>query len=131
MFSELIINITVETIGYIGRGISQSDTNALGPFIIQALAILLAPAFFAASIYMVLGRTILLVDAEHHSLIKAKWLTRIFVSGDVISFFVQSGGGGLMSAKSLSAIHTGQQLIMVGLAIQLAFFGFFVVVAGI
>lgn len=62
------------------------------PYVMQSLLILLAPAFFAASIYMVLGRIIHLVDGEAHSIIRAKWLTKIFVGGDVLSFLAQSSG---------------------------------------
>lgn len=58
----------------------------------QFICILLAPAFFAASIYMGFGRIILLVEGEVHSLVKKKWLTKLFVSGDVLSFLVQSIG---------------------------------------
>ena len=45
--------------------------------------ILIAPTLFAASIYMELGRIILLVDGEHHAIIRKRWLTKIFVVGDV------------------------------------------------
>jgi hypothetical protein len=84
----------VETIGYIGRVLSsrQSPDWTLTPYIIQSLLLLLGPALFAASIYMILARIIRLVDGEKHSIIKIKWLTAIFVTGDVLSFFVQSGG---------------------------------------
>jgi hypothetical protein len=41
---------------------------------------------------MILGRIIRLTDGEEHSLIRAKWLTKVFVAGDVLSFFTQSGG---------------------------------------
>ena len=58
----------------------------------QTLSILIAPAFFAASIYMILGRLIVLVDGESHSPIRVKWLTKIFVGGDVLSFLAQSAG---------------------------------------
>lgn len=61
----------------------------------QSLLILLAPAFFAASIYMILGRLIVLVDGEAHSPIRVKWLTKIFVGGDVLSFLAQSAGTSL------------------------------------
>lgn len=61
----------------------------------QAMALLIAPALFAASIYMSLGRIILLVDGEAHSIIKKKWLTKIFVTGDVLSFCMQSAGTSL------------------------------------
>lgn len=64
----------------------------MGPYIMQTLLCLVAPALFAASIYMTLGRIIRLVDGEHHSLIRLKWLTKIFVAGDIISFITQGAG---------------------------------------
>jgi hypothetical protein len=41
---------------------------------------------------MQLGRIILLLHGESRALIKKKWLTKIFVTGDVLSFFLQAGG---------------------------------------
>ena len=83
---------TVETVGYVGRALSAKNQWALGPYIIQSILLLVAPALFAASIYMTLGRIIVLLDAEQYSFIKKKWLTKIFVCGDVLSFLMQSGG---------------------------------------
>jgi hypothetical protein len=123
--------LIVEVVGYVGRILSTNDLWALGPFIMQSLLLLIAPALFAASIYIVLGRIILLVDGEQHSLIRQKWLTKIFVTGDVISFLVQAGGGGIQAAGSLELLHTGEKIIVVGLFLQLTFFGFFIVVAGL
>lgn len=54
--------------------------------------ILVAPALFAASIYMILGRIIASVDGESLSLIKKRWLTKVFVTSDVVTFIVQLGG---------------------------------------
>jgi hypothetical protein len=51
-----------------------------------------APALFAATIYMELGRIIIMVDGEDRVLIAKKWLTKIFVTGDVLSFILQAGG---------------------------------------
>jgi len=62
------------------------------PYIIQSLLLLLGPALFAASVYMVFGRLIRLVGGERYSIIRVNWLTKIFVLGDVLSFLVQSGG---------------------------------------
>lgn len=98
----------------------------------QSLLILLAPAFFAASIYMILGRIIVLTDGESHSVIRARWLTKIFVAGDVLSFLAQSSGGGLLAkAKTESDVKLGNNVITAGLGIQVLFFGLFVIVAGI
>jgi hypothetical protein len=41
---------------------------------------------------MILGRIILLVHAESYSLIRRSWLTKIFVSGDILSMVVQGAG---------------------------------------
>ena len=84
----------VEWIGYIGRAVSSQESPnwTLGPYIVQTLLLLIAPALFAASIYMELGRIILLVDGEVHSLIKKRWLTKLFVTGDVLSFTLQAAG---------------------------------------
>jgi hypothetical protein len=92
--NHLTTTILVEWIGYVGRAISsnQSPNWTLGPYLIQTLLVLVAPALFAASIYMVFGRIILLVDGEEHSIIKKRWLTKIFVCGDIISFIMQGAG---------------------------------------
>jgi hypothetical protein len=59
---------------------------------VQSILLLVAPALFAASIYMTLGRIIMLVDGEAHSIIAKRWLTKLFVAGDVLSFLMQSSG---------------------------------------
>jgi hypothetical protein len=86
--------LIVEVVGYIGRVMSakESPNWTTTPYIMQSLLLLLAPALFAASIYMILGRIIALTDGDTHSLIRAKWLTKIFVGGDVLSFLGQSTG---------------------------------------
>ncbi|KAF1361124.1 RTA1-domain-containing protein [Lizonia empirigonia] len=130
-FIPLVVGGIFEVVGYVGRLLSTNDLWALGPFIMQSLLLLIAPALFAASIYIVLGRIILLVDGEQYSLIRRKWLTKVFVTGDVISFLVQAGGGGIQAAGSLTLLHAGEKIIVVGLFLQLTFFGFFIVVAGL
>lgn len=92
--SLIFFNYLVETIGYIGRLLSSLETPDFtrGPYIMQSTLILIAPAFLAASIYMTLGRVIHMLHAEESSLIKLKWLTKIFVTGDVLSFLMQASG---------------------------------------
>jgi len=97
----------------------------------QSLLLLVAPALFAASIYIILGRIILLVDGEKYALIPQRHLTKAFVIGDVISFLTQCTGGGIQAAGTLEMMHAGEKIIIVGLFLQLAFFGFFIVVAGL
>lgn len=112
----------------------------------QAILILLAPPLYAATIYMTLGRLITLLDAERLSLVPIRWLTAVFVTGDVLSFLLQGAGktrtlylcpdcinmalgGGIMASGTLSGMTTGENVIMGGLAVQLIFFSVFVIVA--
>jgi hypothetical protein len=76
---------------------------------------------------MVLGRLILLVKGESYSVIKPSRLTKIFVGGDIICFFIQIIGSGTLSSK----YNLGKAIILVGLVAQIVFFGLFVLVAAI
>lgn len=78
---------------------------------------------------MILGRLIRSVEAEHHSLIPVKWVTKIFVTGDVISFSLQASGGGIQSAGTLELYEIGEKVIIAGLWVQIVIFGFFVIVS--
>jgi RTA1 like protein len=121
--------LTIEVVGYNGRIVSSSNPLTLGTFITQALTILLAPPLFAESIYMVLGRTIVLLRAEHHSIIPVKWLTKVFVGGDVSPSLTQSAGGGNKTDTTLAAYSLGQNLIMAGLVWEFSS-PLFIIVAG-
>lgn len=115
----------VEVIGFGARASAYDKTDKLMPYIIQNLFILLPPALFAASIYMTLGRIINAVNGGHLSIIRPTWLTKIFVGGDVFSFMVQGGGGGMMAGGDQSKVKLGQNMILGGLGIQLLMFGLF------
>ncbi|KAL4793105.1 RTA1 like protein-domain-containing protein [Aspergillus venezuelensis] len=127
-----IVGGIFETIGYLCRFISATETPdwTMKPYIGQSVLILLGPALFAASIYMILGRIIRVLHAESLSPIRPTWLTKIFVTGDVISFLVQSGGGGMQaSAKTPDKADLGEKMILGGLFIQILFFGIFIIVS--
>jgi hypothetical protein len=119
--------LAVEVIGYIGRTVPDT----LGAYIVQSIFLLVAPALFAASIYMELGRIVVLVDGDRYLFVPRRWLTRIFVTGDVLSFFMQGAGGGMMGSDSASSRDLGEKLIVAGLFVQIVFFGCFVVTAAL
>ncbi|KAJ5213314.1 hypothetical protein N7449_000483 [Penicillium cf. viridicatum] len=131
-FITFIIGGLFEAVGYAARAVNAHEAPNYSTvlYALQSLFVLLAPSLFAASIYMILGRIIRLLDGDSRSLIRATRLTKIFVLGDVLAFFIQSGGGGIMSsAKSASTLKLGEDVIIVGLIVQIIFFGFFVVVS--
>lgn len=124
-----------EIIGYIARSISASENPgpySQTPFVVQTITIIVAPTLLAASIYMLLGRIVLMLHAEDRLFIRRTWLTKIFVSGDVISFFMQGiGAGVLASADDASSADTGKNIVVGGLFVQIVFFGLFLIAAGV
>lgn len=58
-----------------------------------------------------------MVDGEKHSLVRAKWLTKIFVAGDVLSFCTQGGGAGLMSGGTAEKLKIGENIVVGGLCL--------------
>ncbi|KAI8208705.1 Protein RTM1 [Colletotrichum sp. SAR 10_65] len=134
--TAFVIGGFCELIGYAARAkntMEEPGCWTLGPYIIQNVLLLIAPALMAASIYMILGRIIMLTDGESHALIKRRWLTKAFVSGDVLSLLLQSSGGGMMAAagQGNNFMEIGEKTIIVGLFVQLFVFGFFIVTAAL
>jgi hypothetical protein len=115
------------SLGYVARFLSAKSPDNVGLYAIQSLLIILPPSLYAATMYMIFGRLVVFVNNPSASLIRPTRVTKIFVTGDVLSFLLQSSGGGMMSMEGKGDL--GQTLIMGGLAFQLIFFGFFLVMA--
>ncbi|KAM6521626.1 hypothetical protein FSOLCH5_006382 [Fusarium solani] len=133
-FIAFFIGLLFEVVGHAARAYNADESPNYSdvPFIMQTLLLLLAPALFAASIYMILGRLIRVLDAEHFSIIRTRWLTKIFVLGDILSFAVQGIGGGIMAgADDKDGVDLGQNVVLIGLGIQIAFFAGFIIVISI
>jgi hypothetical protein len=95
--SNILPLLLVQVVGYAARAKSgnESPNWTLTPYIIQSILLLVAPALYAATIYMELGRIVLMIDGEGRVMISKKWMTKIFVTGDVLSFIMQAGGKSL------------------------------------
>jgi hypothetical protein len=88
--SSYLLILTLRSKRAIAAGQAPDFTVAV--YSTHTIFVLVAPSVFAASIYMCLGRIILITDGEQHSIIRGRWLTKIFVVGDVISFLMQGAG---------------------------------------
>ncbi|CAG8111591.1 unnamed protein product [Penicillium salamii] len=125
-YIPFLIGCIFEVIGYMTRAVSatQYPDYDLGPEVIQYIMILVAPALLAASIYMEFGRLIIMTDGDRFCFIRRTWLTKIFVIGDIISFLAQFSGGAMLANDTTA--DKGQNIMKVGVVIQLLFFGVFI-----
>lgn len=127
--TAFVIGGLLELVGYASRATARGQTEKLMPYVIQSTFILVAPALFAASVYMVLARVIRSVGAESLSIVPLKWLTKIFVSGDILSFVVQASGAGVL--VTADSMKMGENIILGGLFVQIIMFGLFATTAAV
>lgn len=123
----------MELVGYVTRAYSTQHLFNKDVFIVQTVMILVAPAVMAAACYQSFGRvTIWVVPPEFQAAkylwVPARRVTPVFVGFDIFSFFVQVIGGSMVAAASTAAnANRGKNIVLAGLGLQLATFGFFVV----
>jgi len=114
----------IESLGY-GLRILATQEQALGPFIGSTLLLLMAPIALALVNYIVVAR---LVKAMGKPVpvcgiaLKPSQISKLFLTSDVVCFFVQAAGGGLLSIGTEDMNQVGTAVVLTGLAIQLSFF---------
>ncbi|KAI4727756.1 RTA1-domain-containing protein [Aureobasidium sp. EXF-10728] len=129
-FIPMILGGIMEVGGLYGRYWGHSDKNNFKAYVLQALLLTPAPIFLAVTMYMTLGRVIVALESDKdHTLIRPRWLSKIFVLFDIICFLVQIGGIGMQCTTSLSVQKTGRTVTIIGLVLQLVIFAFFIIVA--
>lgn len=133
MMIPFVIGGLCESVGYVGRIVSshQAPDYTVGPFLLQGMLILWGPSWFAASIYMCLGRIARITGGESYCLVRPSILTVLFVSCDYIGLAIQGIGSGIMAAGPLNDFYAGSHIVVAGLAILVASFGFFVVLTAV
>lgn len=118
----------MEVAGFSIRILGHKSPCSDNSEIVQKIFILVAPSIFAATIYMILGRTILAIHAAKISPTWLSRLTKIFVAGDVACFCIQLAGAAIMSGGG-SNINSGRYIILASLGLQMVLFSVFVFVA--
>jgi hypothetical protein len=80
---------------------------------------------------MCLSRIVRSSGAEHLSLLRPRWITGIFLGGDLLALNVQGNGAGLAASDTPKVATAGQIVVIAGLIIQLVIFAFFIGVAAV
>lgn len=92
-FIPFVLGGLMMSAGYHAKHLSLRDRTNLIKAAIAEIGILVAPALNAASLYMMLGRLILMRPQKPRlSIIGRRWITAIFVILDILSFFIQAVG---------------------------------------
>ncbi|KAN0102697.1 RTA1 domain containing protein [Hyaloscypha variabilis] len=124
-FIPLILGCAMEAGGYYCRAWSASNTHEILPFVISSLLILAAPPMLAVTVYMTFGRIIRNLKAAAFSIISPRWLTSLFVLGDVVCLGSQLAGSVLRASDNLQTNQTGSHIVLAGLILQVVMFSFF------
>ncbi|RBR15527.1 hypothetical protein FVER53590_25993 [Fusarium verticillioides] len=126
--SVFVMGGLVEIIGWAGRAWSSQCPYNSTAFLMQLSTLIIAPVFFTAGVYIILGRLIQ-VFGRDCSILRPNLYLWIFCTCDVISLFVQAIGGGMASAavkKVNGNTEPGTNTMVAGIVFQLASMSLFV-----
>ncbi|KAJ9108611.1 hypothetical protein QFC19_002329 [Naganishia cerealis] len=99
ILATLVPGGLLEIVGWAGRYWSSQNVLNIQPFLMQITTLILAPCFFSAFDYTLLGLCIKHLG-EEYSLLNSKWYMILFVIADVISLVIQAVGGGRAAVQS-------------------------------
>jgi len=125
----LIAGGLLEIVGFITRIYETSHLDNEPVFIVSEITVLIAPTVMAAAVYALTARLMSRgkVTIPIFTPLVTKWF---FLTFDVIAFFVQGGGGGVLgSAKTADGLKMGANIILGGLSVSLGVFITFLVVS--
>ncbi|KIK59468.1 hypothetical protein GYMLUDRAFT_85825 [Collybiopsis luxurians FD-317 M1] len=109
-----------EILGWSGRLWSNRNLFARDPYIMQIACLIISPTPLLGAHFIIFGRLVQILGSQY-SRFKPRLYSRIFLSCDIISLVVQAVGGGMTaSAITDSAVNLGTNIMLAGIAIQLA-----------
>ncbi|KAI4254826.1 MAG: hypothetical protein LQ352_002880 [Teloschistes flavicans] len=117
-----VLGASAEIIGWVGRTWSAECPYNNNAFLMQISTLIIAPTFFTAGIYVILGRLIQIIGPTS-SPITPKMYLLIFCTCDVLSLIIQAIGGGLASVASGEVngdTKPGTDTMVAGIVFQLA-----------
>jgi len=110
----------LECLGYIGRVMLHDKVWNHSALALQLVTLIVAPSFLAAAIYVTLKHLVRHFGAQYSRLRPVLYVW-IFVCSDVACIALQAVGGGIAAgADDADQITTGNDMIIAGLAIQVA-----------
>jgi len=129
--SVFAVGCLVEIIGWAGRTWSAKCPYNNNAFLMQISTLIIAPTFFTAGVYVLLG-PLIIIFGRSSSILSPKLYLWIFCTCDVLSLVIQAIGGGMASTASSNGTDTkpGTDTMVAGILFQLGsitIFAFFAV----
>ncbi|KAE8541643.1 hypothetical protein D1P53_001812 [Cryptococcus gattii VGV] len=118
VFPTLIFGCLLEIIGWAGRYWSNQNVLYNPPFLMQIITLIIAPVFFSAWCYTILGMGINTLG-QQYSFFRPKWYIIIFVTCDFISLVLQAIGGGWAASVDPPTPKTPTNIMVGGIVFQL------------
>lgn len=121
-----LITLIGEAFGYYGRAWSHNNIRDGSPYLIQLMLILGSAPLLAATVYMTLGRFARTLKAEQYTIMNVRWVTKIYVLIDIVSFLCQMAGSAMQASSDPKGLKLGQHIVIGGLIVQLVALGWFI-----
>ncbi|BFZ62259.1 hypothetical protein YB2330_003347 [Saitoella coloradoensis] len=128
--SVFVIGAIAEILGWSARTWSARCPYNSTAFLMQISTLIIAPTFFTAGIYIILGRLITLASSTPDSgekrklsIITPKMYLWIFCTCDILSLVIQAIGGGMASGEANKIggnTKPGTDVMVAGIVFQLA-----------
>ncbi|KAL4864582.1 hypothetical protein BDV12DRAFT_176017 [Aspergillus spectabilis] len=127
---SMIAGLVLEVLGYAARILFHDDPFNFDYFLMNLICLSLAPVFFCAALYFLLGRIVIVYLGEDISRLKPRNYAIVFISCDTLALILQSAGGALTSATDDAAGRDiGVNIMIAGLAFQVAALTLFIALA--
>ncbi|KAJ4209688.1 hypothetical protein NW759_013335 [Fusarium solani] len=111
-----------ELIGWAGRTWSSKCPYNGDAFLMQITTLIIAPTFFTAGLYVILG-TLINRLGRSSSLLGPKMYAIVFLTADIVALVIQAIGGALASTEADKIdgdTETGTNIMVAGIVFQMA-----------
>ncbi|WZH44049.1 RTA1 like protein-domain-containing protein [Fusarium acuminatum] len=116
------VGAMTELIGWAGRTWSSECPYNGDAFLMQITTLIIAPTFFTAGLYVILGALINRLG-RHSSILSPKMYAIIFLTCDIIALVIQAVGGGMASTEADKIdgdTKPGTNIMVAGIVFQMA-----------
>jgi hypothetical protein len=116
----LVLSGIGEVVGWAGRLWSSSDTTLKNAYLMQTVATGVAPTLMIAANFVIFGAIIRKLGPEY-SRLPPRWYLIFFCTSDLVALSIQGSGGGIAgSATDLDRANFGANIMLGGIAFQMA-----------